>query len=166
MRPWPAKKVEGAMDQEAFSTYLTDRYENQIAWYDRKAARNQATYKWMQWPLLVLAAITPILIELDLDPLGWVQWATLTSAVVAILTAALKTFNYQENWINYRTTCETLRKEKYFYDAGLGDYGSAKDKEALFVDRVESLIARENTMWVSAQKAETTSEKAATRATD
>ena len=39
------------MDQDAFSKYLAKRYEDQIAWYDRKAARNQTTYTWMQWPL-------------------------------------------------------------------------------------------------------------------
>jgi hypothetical protein len=152
------------MDQDAFSQYLKDRYEDQIDWYDRKAARNQTIYRWMQWTLIVLAAITPILIELDLKPLGWLQWATLTSAIVAILTAGMKTFKYQENWINYRTTCETLRKERYFYDAGLGDYGTEKDKEAIFVERVESLISRENTMWVSTHKAEPKSEKPGTQA--
>jgi hypothetical protein len=160
MRRGPAESGEGAMDQDAFSQYLKDRYETQIGWYDRKAARNQTIYRWMQWSLIVLAAITPILIELDLDPLGagWVQWATLTSAVVAILTAGLKTFKYQETWINYRTTCETLRKERHFYDAGLSDYRTTDDREALFVDRVESLISRENTMWVSAHKTETKTE--------
>ena len=123
----------------------------------------------MQWALIVLAAITPILIELDLNPLGHVaangekggviQWATLTSAIVAILTAGLKTFKYQENWINYRTTCETLRKEKHFYDAGLGAYATAADTEAIFVDRVESLISRENTLWLSTHKPETKPEE-------
>ena len=152
------------MDEESFSQYLKDRYQDQIDWYDRKAAHNQTIYRWMQWTLIALAAITPILIELDLEALGWLQWATLTSAVVAILTAGMKTFNYQENWINYRTTCETLRKERFFYDAGLGEYAGADDKEALFVDRVESLISRENTMWVSAHKAETKSEKPGTQA--
>ena len=150
------------MEQEAFSKYLSDRYEDQIAWYDKSAARNQMAYILMQWPLIVLAAITPILIELDVKPLGWIHWATLTSAVVAILTAGLKTFKYQENWITYRTTCETLRKEKHFYDAALGDYGTAQDKEALFVERVESLIARENSMWVGTHKPETKSESAGT----
>ncbi len=148
------------MDQDAFSKYLKDRYDGQIGWYDKSAKRHQAIYTSMQWPLIVLAAVTPVLIELNVKPLEWIHWATLTSAVVAILTAGLKTFKYQENWISYRTTCETLRKEKYFYDAGLGDYGAAQDKEALFVDRVESLIARENTMWVSAHKPETKPETA------
>jgi hypothetical protein len=154
------------MDQDAFSQYVTDRYEDQIGWYDRKAARDQTIYRWMQWTLIVLAAITPILIEFKPPPLGagWIQWATLTSAVVAILTAGLKTFKYQENWINYRTTCEALRKERHFYDAGLGDYRTADDRESLFVERVESLISREATMWVTMHKAETKSEKAGTQA--
>jgi len=68
--------------------------------------------------------------------------------LVAISTAALKTFKYQENWISYRTTCETLRKEFHYYEAGIHDYEDAEDRESLFVDRVESLISRENTLWV------------------
>jgi hypothetical protein len=68
------------------------------------------------------------------------------------LTAALKTFKYQENWINYRTTCETLKKEKYLYDAGLSDYQESVDREAQFVDRLEALLVRENSIWPYAQK--------------
>ena len=150
------------MEQEAFSQYLTDRYADQIGWYDRKAAENQRIYRWLQWSVVVLAAITPILIEFGASsPFGedFRHVPTLTSAIVAILTAGLSTFKYQEHWINYRTTCETLRKEKHFYDAGLGDYRAADDREALFVDRVESLISRENTMWVSTHKTETKSEE-------
>lgn len=146
------------MEQEKFSEYLKDRYEDQIGWYDRKAADNQRIFKWLQWAVIVLAAITPILIELKLAGLfGHVP--TLTSAIVAILTAGLSTFKYQEHWINYRTTCEALRKEKHFYDAELGDYRTADDKAGLFVGRVENLISRENTMWVSTQKTESKSEE-------
>lgn len=149
------------MEQNAFSDYLTERYQGQIDWYDRKARSSQEFYRWMQWSLIVLAALTPILIELDLNKLigtGFEHLATLTAALVAILTAGLKTFNYQENWINYRATCETLRKEKYYLDAGLGEYARATDKEAIFVDRVENLISRENTIWVTAHKADNKSD--------
>ena len=149
------------MEQNKFSDYLAERYEDQIDWYDGKAAAQQKMYRWMQWTVIVLAALTPILIEINLNKAtanGFDHLPTVTAAVVAILTAGLKTFKYQENWINYRTTCETLRKEKHYYDAEIGDYGTAGDKEALFVDRVESLISRENTMWISAHKPETKSE--------
>ena len=142
------------MDQNQFAKYISDRYEDQIRWYDRKAAINQKLYRWMQWTLIALAALTPILVELDIEPFGanGIRLATITGAIVAILTAGLKTFGYQENWLNYRTTCETLRKEEHFYAAGLDEYATTDDPEALFVERVESLIARENTMWVSTHR--------------
>ena len=79
--------------------------------------------------------------------------ASLVSAVaVAILSSALTTFKYYDNWINYRTICETLKKEKYLYNAEIDEYSSVEDKKALFVQRVEALISRENTLWVTTFK--------------
>lgn len=150
------------MENKHFSEYIKDRYLGQIDWYDRKAQANQKIYRRLQWTLIILAALTPALIELDLDDLlyeGFGHLATLTSIVVAILTAGLKTFKYQENWINYRTTCETLRREKYFYDARVGDYQNASNMEALFIERAESLMAGENTLWISTQKSDSQSEE-------
>lgn len=140
------------MDKAQFDRYLTDRYEDQINWYDKKSVWNQLWYKRLQWGLIILASITPILIAIDAlsDKVAWLAAIPLTTAtLVAIFTATIKTFNFQENWLNYRTTCETLRKEKFLYDAGVGAYARATDKEALFVERVESLISRENTLWLA-----------------
>ena len=143
------------MDQQNFDDYFNKRYLDQINYYEAKSGGNQITYRYMQWTLIILAALTPALIELDLNTLlgkGFSHIATLTSVTVAILTAALKTFKYQENWINYRTTCEALKKERYLYEAGLGDYENSDDRQAQFIDRVEALISRENTLWLSVQK--------------
>ncbi len=151
------------MDKESFARYLKERYQDQVGWYDRKAATNQTLYRRLQWSVIILSATTPVLIEIDTDLLPselFGRLALLTSLSVAILTSALKTFKYQENWINYRTTCETLRKESYFYEAELGEYRDSESKESLFVDRVENLISRENTMWVSTQKLERKAEPA------
>lgn len=134
------------MNKEEFEQYRKGRYENQVAWYDMQAMQNHNKYRLFQWTAILLSAVTPILIIIGAD---WIRWvAVTTAALVAISTASLKTFKYQENWINYRTTCEMLRKEIHFYDAGIQGYQGVKDKEALFVERVESLISRENTLWV------------------
>lgn len=157
-KPGDVTDESEAMDQAGFDDYLKNRYEDQVDWYDGKAGDNQRIYRRMQWCAIVLAAATPVLIELDLGPApGWFlgHLAALTGVIVAILTAGLKTFKYQENWINYRTTCETLKKEKHYYDARVGEYRDAADREALFVERVEDLISRENTMWVSRHRPET-----------
>ena len=47
------------MDQEAFSKYLKDRYQDQVDWYDRKAGQNQKIYRRFQWALIWLSAVTP-----------------------------------------------------------------------------------------------------------
>ena len=143
------------MDQQNFDDYLKNRYWDQINYYEVKAGHNQRIYRCLQWALIILAALTPALIEFNLNDLigkGFGHIATLTSVIVVILTAALKTFKYQENWINYRTTCEALKKEIYLYDAGLSDYQQSDDREAQFIDRVEALLARENTIWLTVQK--------------
>jgi len=67
-------------------------------------------------------------------------------------TAGLKIFKFQENWINYRMTSETLKKEKHFYDTDLDDYDDSDDKEALFVERMEPLISRENYLWFTTHR--------------
>lgn len=145
------------MAEIEFETYLKDRYDDQVDWYNGKAVTNQAIYRRMQWATLVLAAITPVLIELRLE--SWLAHVpAVIAALVAILTAGLKAFKFEEHWINYRTTCETLRKEKHFYDWGLEGYDIAKDpkeKQALFVERVENLISRENTLWLTAHQTKT-----------
>ena len=138
------------METEDFQKYLKERYEDQINWYDKKSASNQKLYRYFQWSVIIMAAITPVLVAMGSEATRWPT--VIIAALVAIGTTMLKTFKYQENWINYRTTCETLRKEIHFYRAGSGDYRDSEDREALFVERVESLISRENTMWLTTQQ--------------
>ena len=84
------------------------------------------------------------------DSTPWVKSLSLiTSVLVAILATSLKTFKFEENWVNYRTTCETLKKEIHFFNAGLDEYKDSQDREGLFVRRVEALISRENTLWLT-----------------
>ena len=135
------------MNTEEFNKYLKERYEDQINWYDRKAIWNQKMYKRFQSIVIIFAAVTPILVATGIEQSKWP--AVAISAIVAIGTAFLKSFKYQENWVSYRTTCETMRKEIFFYEAGIGDYKNTDDKESLFVERAESLISRENTMWLT-----------------
>jgi len=134
------------MNKDQFDNYLDTRYKKEIDWYDEKAIWNQKAYQGFQWAAIVLSALTPVLILVDIGPTKW--FAIAIAAMVAISTAVLKTFKYQENWMNYRTTCETLRKEYYFCEAGIQGYENVQDKQALFIERVEALISRENTLWI------------------
>lgn len=135
------------MEKKKFDDYIENRYKNQIDWYSGRATKNKWYYNIFQWCAIILSASLPVLIASVPD-----KYQSLTiifSIVLAICTAGLKTFKFQENWVNYRTISETLKKEKHYYDAQIDEYSQASDKEALFVDRVENLISRENSLWVT-----------------
>ena len=141
------------MDQEIFNDYLENRYKNQVAYYSRSSAKNQTRYKQFQWVLIVLSAATPILAAFNPEKMQLA--VVIISAVVAILTAGLKTFQYQELWINYRATNELLKPEIYYYKFGVGPYAEQGiDKERLFVSRVESILDKEHVNWPAAKKLE------------
>lgn len=144
------------MDQASFQDYLTNRYEDQMNWYDRKSGFNQSRYKKWTIIVIILSAITPVLAAIEVPvaspsialflKIGLVS----ISSVVAIGTTILKTFRYQELWTTYRETAERLRSEKYLFDAGLGIYSqNPVNANALFVDQVESILSKEHSKWVT-----------------
>jgi len=135
------------MDAKEFSKYVKERYESEIQWYDQKSASNKKLNNLFQILVIVTAAVLPISAILEY------KWPTVVlSAIVAVCTGILTYCKFEEHWHNYRTTCETLKKEKHFYDARIGDYQDNNDPEQLFVQRVESLISQEHTKWFSTVK--------------
>ncbi len=131
------------MTDEQFQDYLKNRYQQEVEWYEQRASGNKFWYRVFQTTLIIISAIVPIL------ALSNLKWPTVVASVlVAILTVLIKTFKFQENWINFRTTCETLKKECHLFDAGCFEYENTPDKRKLFVERVEALISRENTLSV------------------
>jgi len=138
------------VNKENFEKYLKDRYNKQIDWYRKKASYNKKVYQGLQTLVVIFSVMTPTLIIIGE---GWIRWlAVVSSGIVAIGASLLKTFKYHENWINYRTTRETLGKEIHYYNAKLFGYNEAEDPEALLVERVEAVISRENTLWIYVQK--------------
>ena len=132
--------------EDQFEEYLEKRYQKQIEWYNKKSSQNKRYYQWFQWIIIVISASLPGLILVI--PSKWEFITVLFSAVLAIATAAVKTFRFQENWINYRAIAEALEKENHYYNAGAIEYATAKNKNQLFVERVEALISRENSLWM------------------
>lgn len=141
------------MDKEAFAKYLEDRYYNQLNYYDKASIKNQKRYRRFQWILIVLSALTPVLAALDGKWVSLQVPVIVVSAIVAILTTGLKTFQYQELWVNYRATHEQLKPEIHYYSFGVGPYGGKDvDKEAMFVSRVETILDKEHQGWPPAKK--------------
>lgn len=141
------------MDSTSFNEYLEKRYYDQLNYYRGSSSKNQKKYKNFQWVLIVLSALTPVLVAMDLKKYGLDIIVIIISSLVAILTTGLKTFQYQELWANYRATAEQLKPEIHYYNFNVGPYGiSGVDKEALFISRVEAILDKEHQNWPPAKK--------------
>lgn len=125
--------------------YLKSRLDDQIEWYDNKSIHAQNVYKRLQSTEIILAACIPFFS-------GYVttHWLipftiALLGALVVVVTSITRLGNYHENWLQYRSTCELLKHEKYLYLTSTNPY---KEKNfQLLVERVESIISSENVNW-------------------
>lgn len=142
------------MDKKDFEDYLKNRYNDQLNYYEKASAKNKKKYKNFQWILIILSTLTTILAALPRSDKFDMQYLVVaTSGLVAILTSGLKTFQYQELWVNYRSTIEQLKPEIYYYNFNVGDYAQEGiDKESIFVSRVEQILNKEHDVWPVAKK--------------
>ena len=128
--------------------YITQRVDNQIEWYDKKSRKAQNHYKCCQLIEIFCAAIIPG-VSGYITQIWWLSiLVAFLGAAIAIIESIVRLYNFHENWIEYRTTCELLRNEKNLYLMSCGPYGSIPEsKEDLFVRKVEMLVSAENLKW-------------------
>ena len=132
---------------ENIDDYIKYRLDDQINWYDNKAASAQRWYKDYQVAELIIAALIPLLS-------GYAASSTLIAviigvggALISLIEGICKLFRFHENWIEYRSTCELLRHEKYLYEMRAFPYCKEESYEQMFVKNVESLISAESSKW-------------------
>lgn len=127
--------------------YLTERVDDQIAWYDRKSQQAQATFKRLRWMEISCAAAIPLLSGLTTRHWTIPILVGSLGAIVVVVAAFQSLGQYQENWLAYRTTCEVLQREKYFFLTGSGAYNT-DTAFTLFVEQVEGVMSKENSGWL------------------
>lgn len=132
--------------------YMKDRVDNQIDWYDKKSAFNQKWLKRLQVIAILSASTIPFLAGYSSGEDETIRVCIgILGLIVAAITAVLSLYKFQEHWLEYRTTCESLRHEKYLYLTQTVPY-NAEDAFSSFVQRIESLISKENTDWLQYMK--------------
>ena len=101
------------MNQEE---YMKARVDNQIDWYDGKSSFNQKWFKRLQVIAILSASTIPFLSGYSSGEGATIRICIgILGLVVAAITATLSLYKFQEHWLEYRTTCESLRHEKYLY---------------------------------------------------
>src|SRR5437588_8494044 len=129
---------------------VLERLEDQIGWYDRKSSANQKTFRRMKALVILSAALIPFIpVFKDYLPTAWVTGAL--GVLITVIEGLLHLNQTQQNWITYRSTCESLRHEKYLFLAGAPPYDGAPNARALLAERVESLVSQEHAKWAAVQ---------------
>jgi hypothetical protein len=132
------------MDQKKFEEYLTDRYESRLKYYEKRRRKFHNAFRALQVTLIMTSATAPVVTAFaEIPTMKYI--GVCLSAIVAILTSLQRTLRFEDAWINARMAREDLWRERYSYLTGISEYSRVQDKESLFAQRVEAIIAsREN----------------------
>ena len=148
------KRASGAVTPEAerknylrIEDYLKDRVEDQINWYDKKAISAQKQYKKLQFVEIIVAACIPLLVGY-VGRFSWMQFVIgVLGVIITVIEGYISLNKVPENWIEYRSTCELLRHEKFLFEMKAPPYGDSESTEGLFVKNIELLISSESNKW-------------------
>lgn len=143
--PDHARPVQAVPPEAADPTW--DRLEDQIGWYDHKSGDNQRRYKRFKLLEIAVAATLPVVAAVR-SPV-WVTGGL--AAVIVLLEGAQHLYQFQQNWINYRSTAEALKHERYLYLAQAGPY-TGDDRHRQLAERLEGLISQEHAKWTANRK--------------
>ena len=123
-----------------------ERLEDQLGWYDRKSMQAQSAYRRVKLVELVVAAGVPVVAALRAP-------AALTAglaSVVVVLEGVQQLYQWQTNWVLYRSTAEALKHERSLYLAHAGPYADS-GRERVLAERVEGLVSQEHAKWTESR---------------
>lgn len=122
-----------------------ERLEDQAGWYSKKSGWNQMCFKRLKVLEIIAAALIPFFAGINVSSIvtGGL------GVVIVVLESLQGVYQFQSNWISYRSTAEALKHEKYLWQAKAGPYLKSENPDALFADRVESLLSTENSKWIT-----------------
>jgi len=138
---------DGGLQKMSEEEYVSERLEGQIKWYDMKSRFNKRWFVGLKSVELVIATSIPFVVGFISREMMWLKFvAGFLGLLVAVVSGIQSVFKFHENWIQYRTTAETLKHEKFLYLTKVRPY-DGKDAFNRLVERVESLISKEHSRW-------------------
>jgi len=125
-----------------------ERLEDQIEWYDGNSTKNKNWFTSLKIVQLIGAAAVPVMASVHAAV--WVTGGL--GAVVVVVEGIQQLGQYQANWINYRSTAEALKHEKFLFLSDAGLYEAVDDPTRLLAERVEALIFQEHSRWTAGRE--------------
>lgn len=136
-------------------TYLSTRVDDQINWYSNRSGQLKKRYRWLKGLTITIGGLIPVCIALS-DKYGDLlkYLAGIFGALISIFEGISGMLKDKETYLAYRAASEALIREKMQYQSRSGRYADAANTFAVLVESCESIMAGENTQWVSVQMKE------------
>ena len=130
-----------------YEKYLKERLQTQIDWYSKKSRLNKRVFLTLSAIEIIAASSIPFLVGYIGDDKPWVRLLVgFIGVLVAVITGIMALNKSQELWIEYRTTCELLKHQKYLFVTGTKPY-DGDNAFNILVENVENLISKEHSKW-------------------
>jgi len=125
------------------------RLEDQIIWYDNKSGKNKKWYLWLKTFQISFASSIPVV---SIFKLTFVT--AILGALIAILEAIQHLNQFSMLWMEYRSTAEFLKHEKFSFLGKSGPYRDMNEKDSLclLAERIEEHVSKEHANWVQCNK--------------
>ena len=127
-------------------TYLTERVDDQIEYFDSNALRNQKRYKFFKIAAIICNVLTTLTIALALTFITHLKFmgiAALILSTIVLATYQVEEFcNFGTKWEKFRLVAERIKSEKYLFLNSVGAYSSidTDEKERLFIKTIEGIL--------------------------
>ncbi len=128
-------------------SYLTERVDDQMKYFDSKAIRNQKAYRVLKVIAIACNILTTLAIALTfIVPPNFRGHTGIVALVLSTLVLATYQFeefyNFGTKWEKFRLVAEYLKSEKYLFQNKVGMYssGDTDEKEHLFIEKIENIL--------------------------
>lgn len=123
------------------------RLDDELAWYDAKSVGAQHAYKRVKLAQIVAAAAVAVLATLDVSN----AWIAALGALLVVLEGVQQLYQWQTNWVLYRSTAEALKHERFLYLSHAGPYAT-RNRRRVLAERVEGLVSQEHAKWTQGRE--------------
>lgn len=132
---------------DELARYITERVDDQLAYFDSSALRNQRAYRRLKMTAISCNVLTTMTIALaftvpEAYKLSMGILALVLSTIV-LATYQLEEFqSYGAKWEKFRLVAEQLKSEKYMFLNGSGNYAGNDEAQSRrhFIETIEATI--------------------------
>lgn len=129
------------------SEYLKDRVDGQIKWYSSKSSSMKNKFFRCQTIEVIISSMISGFAQLTFNNNFMANIITFLGIILVILSSVRNLHKWHDTWIEYRSTAEMLKRERFLFVTRSSIYKNEKDAFNIFVERIEDILSNEKINW-------------------